>query len=90
MAPGKNRLKTDDVIIHLDNKSVNHRPDMWGHRGVAREVAAMLNLPFKAIDHMLVAHDIEQSRNGKSVQSKDFTITVENPDSCRQICRSLF
>ncbi len=33
-------LGLDDVVIEIDNKSVNHRPDLWGHYGMAREVAA--------------------------------------------------
>ena len=71
----KKTIEEHDVILHLDNKSVNHRPDMWGHRGVAREVAAMLNLPFKALDHMLLPHEGKESA---------FTVTVENPDSCKR------
>ena len=31
-----------DNIIEVDNKSVTHRPDLWGHLGLAREVAAIL------------------------------------------------
>ena len=30
-----------DSVIEIDNKSVNHRPDLWGHFGMAREVAAI-------------------------------------------------
>ena len=30
-----------DHVIEIDNKSINHRPDLWGHRGIARELAAM-------------------------------------------------
>ncbi len=33
-------LGFDDVVIEVDNKSINHRPDLWGHYGMAREVAA--------------------------------------------------
>jgi phenylalanyl-tRNA synthetase beta chain len=36
-----------DSIIEIDNKSLTHRPDLWGHIGMAREVAAIL-------DHKLV------------------------------------
>lgn len=79
----KKALGEDDIILHLDNKSVNHRPDLWGHRGVAREVAAMLNLPFKAIDGMLIAHDVKQSDNSTAA-NLDFEITVKNPESCRR------
>jgi phenylalanyl-tRNA synthetase beta chain len=30
-----------DSIIEIDNKSITHRPDLWGHHGMAREVAAI-------------------------------------------------
>jgi phenylalanyl-tRNA synthetase beta chain len=31
----------EDWIIEIDNKSLTHRPDLWGHYGMAREVAAI-------------------------------------------------
>lgn len=31
----------DDFVIEVDNKSLTHRPDLWGHFGMAREVAAI-------------------------------------------------
>ncbi len=31
-----------DYIIEIDNKSITHRPDLWGHHGLAREIAAIL------------------------------------------------
>ncbi len=42
IAPGE-RLEnvTPDWIIEVDNKSLTHRPDLWGHYGMAREVAAI-------------------------------------------------
>jgi phenylalanyl-tRNA synthetase beta chain len=30
-----------DAIIEIDNKSLTHRPDLWGHYGMAREVVAI-------------------------------------------------
>src|SRR5580658_6576486 len=30
-----------DFVIEVDNKSLTHRPDLWGHHGMAREVAAI-------------------------------------------------
>jgi phenylalanyl-tRNA synthetase beta chain len=30
-----------DWIVEVDNKSLTHRPDLWGHYGMAREVAAI-------------------------------------------------
>src|SRR5579863_3766376 len=32
-----------DYIIEVDNKSLTHRPDLWGHHGMAREVSAILS-----------------------------------------------
>jgi phenylalanyl-tRNA synthetase beta chain len=29
-----------DTILDVDNKSLTHRPDLWGHYGIAREFAA--------------------------------------------------
>src|SRR6185295_5762556 len=37
----------DDWIIEVDNKSITHRPDLWGHYGIAREIAAIYGLPLK-------------------------------------------
>lgn len=81
----KKSIEEQDVILHLDNKSVNHRPDMWGHRGVAREIAAMLNLPFKADDHLLISHNVKEYEK-RSTAGKDhsFEIAIENPDSCKR------
>ena len=31
-----------DNIIEIDNKSITHRPDLWGHFGMAREVSAIV------------------------------------------------
>ncbi len=30
-----------DWVIEIDNKSLTHRPDLWGHYGLAREVGAI-------------------------------------------------
>jgi len=34
-------LLASDSVIEVDNKSLTHRPDLWGHHGMAREVAAI-------------------------------------------------
>ena len=40
-------LGLDDFILEIDNKSLTNRPDLWGHYGIAREIAALYNLPLK-------------------------------------------
>lgn len=39
-----------DWIIEIDNKSLTHRPDLWGHRGIAREVAAIYRRELRPLD----------------------------------------
>lgn len=35
-------LGLDDAIFEIDNKSLSNRPDLWGHYGLAREVAVVM------------------------------------------------
>ena len=39
----------EDTIFEVDNKSLTNRPDLWGHYGIAREIAVLLNKPLKNI-----------------------------------------
>jgi len=34
-------LKKDNAILEIDNKAINHRPDMFSHIGVIRELASI-------------------------------------------------
>lgn len=42
-------LGVTDHVLELDNKSLTHRPDLWGHYGFARELAALLDRPLKPL-----------------------------------------
>ena len=37
-----------DEVLVIDNHNINHRPDLWGQLGWAREIAAILDLPAPA------------------------------------------
>ncbi len=37
----------NDWVVEIDNKSITHRPDLWGHYGIAREFAAFYKRPLK-------------------------------------------
>lgn len=43
-------IDLEDVLYEVDNKSITHRPDLWGQYGMAREVAAMLDRPLKPLN----------------------------------------
>lgn len=51
----KTLLPIDDIIMEVDNKSLTNRPDMWGHYGIAREIAAITGRelkPYKIDEHI--------------------------------------
>jgi len=48
-APLAGYLGMDDSVVEIDNKSLTHRPDLWGHYGFARELAAILGRPLKPL-----------------------------------------
>ncbi|MBR2350535.1 MAG: phenylalanine--tRNA ligase subunit beta, partial [Clostridia bacterium] len=43
--PVAKALGLEDMILEIDNKSMTNRPDLWGHYGIARELAALYDLP---------------------------------------------
>lgn len=43
----KEILPIEDVIWEIDNKSITNRPDLWGHYGIAREIAAITGRELK-------------------------------------------
>ena len=47
--PGENFLQhlgqARDTLFDIDNKSLTHRPDLWGHFGMARELSAVFKMP---------------------------------------------
>ncbi len=46
-------LGKDDTLLEIDNKSLTHRPDLWGHYGMAREISAIFGKPLKKLDPLL-------------------------------------
>lgn len=65
-------LGLDDVIFEIDNKSMTHRPDLWGHYGLAREVAALYGKE-------LGKYEPPKIRAGKSLEIK---VKIEDYKLC--------
>ena len=42
-------LGVSDVVFEVDNKSISHRPDLWSHLGLARDMSAFLETKFKEL-----------------------------------------
>ena len=49
--PLADALDLNDIILEIDNKSMTNRPDLWGHYGIARELAALYHLPMAEFPH---------------------------------------
>lgn len=46
----KNVWPVDDVVFEIDNKTLTNRPDLWGHYGLARELACVFNRKLNKLD----------------------------------------
>jgi phenylalanyl-tRNA synthetase beta chain len=71
-------LGMQDFVLELDNKSLTHRPDLWGHYGFARELAAILNRELKPLAVAQVEREAAPDQ-----PDERFAIRIEDPESCR-------
>ncbi len=67
----KEILPIEDIVVEIDNKSLTNRPDLWGHYGIAREIAAITG-------HELIPLELEENNKNK----KDLNIKINNPELC--------
>lgn len=75
----KQNCEDSDYILDVDNKSINHRPDLWGHRGIAGEVAAFMGWQLKPLEQML-AQIPQVAYEQQSTPAADHTINLEIKD----------
>lgn len=63
-----------DTVFDIDNKSLTHRPDLWGHVGIAREIAAIFGCTLK---------DPYTNLEEPNIDTK-YKLEIENhiPDKC--------
>ena len=73
--PLADALDLNDIILEIDNKSMTNRPDLWGHYGIAREIAALYDLPM-----------VEFPRFDRNVENTSgFHVTLEDAERCPRI-----
>jgi phenylalanyl-tRNA synthetase beta chain len=63
-------LGKNDFIFEVDNKSITHRPDLWGHYGIAREVAAITGEKLKPLKS-LVKYPATSEKDELSIKVED-------------------
>ncbi|MFN8671048.1 MAG: phenylalanine--tRNA ligase subunit beta [Candidatus Sericytochromatia bacterium] len=74
-------LGKNDCLIELDNKSITHRPDLWGHYGIGRELASILKKNFKKLDFTLPEYQEEKVK---------IEIEIKEPELCQRYCAMAF
>lgn len=70
--PVAKALGLDDTIIEIDNKSMTNRPDLWGHYGLARELAAIYS-------KRLTKYNPPEIKPGKD---RKISVTIEDYKLC--------
>ncbi len=79
-----------DQIIDVDNKSLTHRPDLMGHKGIARELSAIFKLPLLVNKSTPPAPLVrgETTNPAKTVGTgRDLSVEVDiQTENCRRFC----
>lgn len=77
--PFKELYGLDDTILEIENKMFTHRPDGFGHLGVAREVAGIQHKAFTSPQWYL--KQVASSKD-QVVSETQLTVQVEDADLC--------
>ena len=72
-------LKLKDIIFEVDNKSITHRPDLWSHYGMAREISAFLKTRIKKYDANMRINANPRIANDANIK---FDVKVEDFKLC--------
>lgn len=67
-----------DVRIEIDNKSITHRPDLWGHYGFARELAAIFKRELK--------DPVDASLTSTFGKEESFSVDIQIPELANRYC----
>lgn len=68
-----NVLGYNDVCFDVDNIAITHRPDLWGHYGIARELSVIFKKDLKSLE-------FDELQNTAFTQLK---VEVSNKDLCK-------
>lgn len=79
------QVDLQDYILEVDNKSLTHRPDMWGHRGFAREIGALLGLGLKPEQDFFAQVPVEYAKHSFARNAQNpFSLAI-NTSGCKSL-----
>lgn len=69
-------FELNDLVFEVDNKSLTNRPDLWGHYGIARELAALAGRPLRPVPRRALGSA------GASADLPEVDVRVEDREHC--------
>lgn len=90
-------LGKDDYILEVDNKAINHRPDLFSHIGIAREIEAingkklgymMTRSDFTHLPDLGIKNNIPQIVKRYMGLSVSGVKNIESPDYVKDLLKS--
>lgn len=87
----KKNFEATDYIIEVSNTTITNRPDMWSHRGFAREFTVLLNKQLLPENKILSHRNIKNYSNLQVLKSNvesdnPFIIEIDS-GNCAYACR---
>ncbi len=77
----KNSFEKEDYVLTVDNIALTHRPDMWSHRGFAREMGAILGIELVPEQELILEVPIKKA--DKEINDQGFGVALDVPsDFC--------
>lgn len=80
--PFKDLYDLDDTILEIENKMFTHRPDGFGHLGVAREIAGIQHKAFKSPEWYT---NLENEKwNTENGEGSNLSVDNQIPELCQR------
>ncbi|MCD5385144.1 phenylalanine--tRNA ligase subunit beta [Candidatus Gracilibacteria bacterium] len=90
-------LKKDDAILEIDNKAINHRPDLFSHIGIIREIYTInnqkfdfdfQNKDFSNLEDLGIKNEIPEVVKRYIGLKIENVKNIETPDYIKQVLKS--
>ncbi|NDK09933.1 phenylalanine--tRNA ligase subunit beta [Candidatus Gracilibacteria bacterium] len=90
-------LGKDDIILEIDNKAINHRPDLFSHIGIAREVSAIAGKKldyehaqrnFSNLNEFSIQNDIQNEVKRYMGIKVSGVQNIQSPDYIKEVLQS--
>jgi phenylalanyl-tRNA synthetase beta chain len=85
----RSTIPATDTLIEIESKAITNRPDLWCHRGFAREVAALLGVGLVG-DERLYANYPVRHYEKQSPASAALHVSLEDAHGCKRYAAALF